>query len=276
MKKLLVSLSIASLLSVSSYAINAKERDHHGAQDRMAMKSLNLSAQQKQDIKQIRKETMQDLSVYKGERKQFRESMRDLMVSEIWNEAAVRAAIDEQMTAQLQSKLIKAKSKNKVFNQFNEQQKSQFIAKRWDKEKGKGDRKSKGAEKKVQRLTKVLALSVEQQAQLTAMMETNKTLRQANREQASSLRTQLANIVQAPDFDENTWLAIHSDNKQQKLDMTVTKAKARFDMLSVLNEEQREKFAKVMSKSKKGKMNKKNKMRKNSKRAGDKGRSSES
>jgi protein CpxP len=253
MKKLLLSLTVASLLSTSAFAINAKQKEHHGDHERAMMKSLSLSEQQKEDIKQIRKETMQDLSVYREEKKQFRDSMRAIMESDTWDEARVIAAIEQQMTLSLQSKLIQAKSKNKVFNQLNDEQKAKFIAK---SETNKGNKKAKNPDRKMQRLIKALSLDTEQQAQLSVMMEANKAQRSANKSQIEDVKLALRSIVQASEFDENAWLAVHADNKQQKLDMAVNKAKTRFDMLSVLSTEQRAKFAKIMKKNKKGKMKK--------------------
>lgn len=266
MKKLLISISIASVLYVNSYAINAKQDIHQHEQMPWAMKSLNLSAEQKQDIKQIHKETKQDLSVYREEQKQFRESMRQLMAADVWDEAAVRETIKAQMANQLQSKLIQAKSKNRVFQQFTEQQKTQIQTMRLEgKNSAKKNKKrhtentaAKMPDKRIQRITKALSLSSEQQAQLAKMMETNNTLRHANKEQMLVTRTKLVNIIQAPRFDEDTWLAIHADNEQQKLDMLLSKAKARFDMLSVLDSEQQKRFSKIMQKAKTQRMHKGN------------------
>lgn len=253
MKKLLLSLTLASLLSAGSYAVYAKERNH-GEHERALMASLSLTQQQKEDIKQIRKESKQDLSVYRAEQKQLRENMRSIMQASSWDEVAVTNAINEQMKLNLQSKLIEAKSKNKVFNQLSAEQQAQFIAAREDKRDKKDGKKHKSPGKKMQRIVKALDLNAEQQAKLTQMMVTNKTEKQANRAQAKIIKMQLAQIIQAKEFDEDAWLAIHANNRQQKLDMAVNKAKARFEMLSVLSAEQREKFEKIMKKAGKGKM----------------------
>jgi|GEM_PF-2160712 len=255
MKKLLLSLTMASLLGVSSYAVNAHERNH-GEHERALMASLSLTQEQKDDIKQIRKESQQDLSVYRAEQQQLRKSMREIMQASTWDEAAVTNAIEQQMKLNLQSKLIIAKGKNRVFNQLSTEQQAQFIAEREGKKGKKDGKKHRDPAKKLQRLIKKLDLNAEQQAKLTSMMATNKAQRMAIRAEESSLKAQLAEIVQAKEFDEDAWLAIHANNRRQKLDMAVNKAKARFEMLSVLSAEQREKFEKIMKKGKKGKMHK--------------------
>ena len=267
MKKLLLSLTIASLLSVSSYAMSAKDDQHQkrGDSERRLMSSLSLSDQQKQDIEQIRKESKQDMSVYRVEQQQIRENMRSIMQAGVWDEAAVTAAIEQQMTLGLQTRLIKAKSQNKVFNQLSSEQQAQFIAKRVDKMTEKHEKSGKMAkreDKKMARLVKALDLNAEQQASLSAMMQNNKEQRKANQALRESVRMQITELVQASEFDENAWLAIHDQNKPQALAMAVAKAKSRFDMLSILDVEQREKFSKIMQKSKKGKMNKKSDKRK--------------
>ncbi len=253
MKKLLLSLTMASLLGVSSYVVNAHERNH-GEHERALMASLSLTQQQKDDIKQIRKESQQDLSVYLAEQRQLRENMRAIMQVSIWDEAAVTNAIEQQMKLNLQSKLILAKGRNRVFNQLSTEQQAQFIAEREDKEGKNNGKKHKNPEKKIRRIVKALDLNAEQQAKLTAMMATNKAQKTANRAQKKMLKAQLAQIIQAEEFDEDAWLAIHADNSQQKLEMQVNKSKARFEMLNLLNAEQREKFEKIMKKTKKGRM----------------------
>lgn len=254
MKKLLISLTVASLLSTSAFAINAKQKERHGDAQRSVMASLSLSDQQKQDIKQIRKETRQDMNVYREENKQFRESMRSIMQATTWDEAEVSSLLEQHMTVNLQRKLIEAKAKNKVFNQLTDAQKAEFVA---NKASNKGNRKGKNPERKMQRLVKALKLDEQQQAQISEMMTANKAERLANKAQVEGVRSALKNLVQASEFDESAWLAIHAEHKQQKLDMMLNKTKSRFDMLAVLNEQQREKFSKMMRKNKKGKMNKK-------------------
>lgn len=257
MKKLLLSLTIASLLSVSAVAINAKEKGQRGDHERMAMHSLSLSAQQKEDMKQIHKEAKQDLSVYRAERQQNRESMRALMQSNVWDEVAVTAAIEQQMDLNLKTKLIQAKSKNKIFNQLTNEQQAQFIANQEEKKGKTKNLKRNNPEKKMKRLAKALELSDEQEAKIAAMMLSNKQQREANKAEFMSMKEQVKRIIQAKEFDESAWLAVHAQNKQQKLDMAVSKAKSRYDMLSVLSPEQKEKFAKIMKKAKKSKMHKK-------------------
>ena len=226
----------------------------------MMMRNLSLTSQQKDDIKQIRKETKQDLSVFAAEQALSRSSMRAIMQAEVWDEDAVRASIEQQMTLNLQRKLIQAKSKNKVFNQLSSEQQTIFIANddaksakgragQGNMKKGKHKRDS-SPEKRMQRLAKSLDLNAEQQAQLSKMMQSNMAQRAANQAFAQNDRAQLKSIIQAKEFDESAWLALHEQNKQEKLTMAISKAKSRFDMMSVLNTEQREKFAKIMQKSK--------------------------
>jgi Spy/CpxP family protein refolding chaperone len=247
MKKLLISLSVASLLSVSTYSINAHERDPHRDNQRELMASLSLSQQQKEDLKQIHLQTRQDLSIYRAQQKQFRDIMRTLMQEEIWNEMAVTNAIEQQMELTLQSRLIRAKSKNQVFNQLTAQQQTQLITSRHAR---KGDDRAKNPERQLLRLVNVLNLNSDQQAQLMVMMTNDKAQREANKAQIRSVKAELAGILHAKQFDESAWFAVNAQSKQQKLERAVNKAKSRFYMLSVLSTEQRENFNSIMKKSK--------------------------
>lgn len=253
MKKLLLSLTLASLLSAGSYAVYSKERNH-GDHEQAMVANLSLTQQQKEDIKQIRKESKQDLSIYRSEQQQLRENMRSIMQASTWDEVAITNAIEQQMRLNLQSKLIQAKSKHRVFKQLSAEQQAQFMAGRRDHKDKRENQKHKKPSKKMQHLSKALNLNDEQQAKLTEMMLANKAEKKANRAQHKIVKAQLAQIIQAKEFDEDAWLAIHADNRQQKLDMAVSRARARFEMISVLSVEQREKFKNIMKKARKGKM----------------------
>jgi protein CpxP len=254
MKKLLLSLTVASLLSVSAYSISAHEGKRHRDIEREIITNPSLTQQQKEDIKQIFKQTKQDLGIYRAEQEQVRTSMRALLQSGSWDQVAVTNAIEQQMQLTLQLQLIKAKSKNQVFNQLSAEQQAQFIANRDDK---KGTKRNGNPKRNIQRLAKALALNSDQQTQLTVMMTNDKARRATNKEQVKNIRAQLNAIIQAEEFDDSAWLAVHAQNKQQKLDMAVSKIKSRFDILSLLNAEQGEKFEKMMKKSEKGKRNNK-------------------
>ncbi|MFQ3205961.1 MAG: protein CpxP [Glaciecola sp.] len=254
MKKLLISLSAASLLSVSAYSINAHERDQHNDNQRELMANLSLTQHQKEYIQQIHLQTKQDLRIYHAEQRQFRDSMQTLMQADIWDEVAVTNAIEQQMELTLQSRLIRAKSKHKVFNQLTEEQQAQFITSRHARQSKKGNQRP---ERKMQRLVKALDLSSDQQAQLLVMTTSDKAQRTANKEQVKNVKVELANIVHAKQFDDNAWLAVHAQNKEQKLHMAVNKAKSRFDMLNILNAEQRDKFERIIKRSNNGNRNKK-------------------
>jgi Spy/CpxP family protein refolding chaperone len=254
MKKLLLSLTVASLLSVSAYSISAHEGKRHRDIEREIITSPSLTQQQKEDIKQIYKQTRQDLGIYRTEENQFRISMRAIMQSDSWDQVAVTNAIEQQMQITLQLQLIRAKSKNQVFNQLSAKQQAQFMANRDHK---KGKKRNANPERKMQRLVKALDLNSDQQTQLTVMMTNDKAQRVINKEQVKNVRAQLTGIIQAEEFDDSAWLAVHAQNKQKKLDMAVSKIQSRFDLLSLLNAEQGDKFEKMMKKPKKGKGSKK-------------------
>ncbi|MFT4731062.1 MAG: protein CpxP [Gammaproteobacteria bacterium] len=248
MKKLLISLSVASLLSVNAYSINARDRDQRNDNQHSLMASLSLTQQQKEDIKEIHLKTKQDLSIYRAEQKQFRDSMRVLMQSDIWDEVAITSAIEQKMELTLQSRLIRAKSKNKVFNRLTVEQQVQFITSRHAR---KSQKRAHNPQKKIQRLVKALDLNSNQQAQLMVIMTGDKAQRTANKDQVRSVKVELASILHAKQFDDSAWLAVHTQNKQQKLNMAVNKAKSRFDIFSILTPEQRDKFDKLIKKPKK-------------------------
>jgi protein CpxP len=270
MKKLLLSISIAALVSTSALSF-AKSNDDMNEHPPRLMKELNLSDQQKADIKQIRDEAKQDASIYKTEVKAFRQSMRALLESGEWDEQQVRNLIEGNENAAKQLKLINAQSKNRVYNALSADQKSLMLQKRAEKQaergvnndqEGKKPRKQKRKGKtglaglKLEKLSKRLDLSEEQQSQVAALIDQAKAQRELDKEDRQANRNTLKSIIQAPEFDESAWTTFYDNTSEGHVERALAKTKLRFDLLSVLNVEQKQKFKAMMKKKMKNKKRK--------------------
>ncbi|MBF7073795.1 Spy/CpxP family protein refolding chaperone [Glaciecola sp. MH2013] len=260
MKKLFVKATIVGILSTSALAASIAvaqplhERDNKQYEMRKSvMSELALTSQQKADIKQIRSEAKQDASIYRTEQQEFRKAIKVILNSGQWDEAQVRSLIEENAESAKQLKLLKAKTKSRVFNVLNAEQKALMASKQAEKQSKGKKRRAKGRLPNIERLSKRLALNEAQQAQLASLLDTAKAEREANKARKEEDRATLKGIIQAVEFDEEAWLAFYSENHQDHTERALAKTKMRFDMLSVLNEEQKEKFKKMMRKGKKAK-----------------------
>jgi protein CpxP len=200
--------------------------------------------------------------------------MRALLESGEWDEQQVRNLIEGNENAAKQLKLIKAQSKNRVYNALSADQKSLMLQKRAEKQAERGERgvnrdqegkkprkqKRKGktglAGLKLEKLSKRLDLSEEQQAQVAALIDQAKAQRELDKEDRQANRDTLKSIIQAPEFDESAWTTFYDSTSEGHVERALAKTKLRFDLLSVLNIEQKQKFKAMMKKKMKNKKRK--------------------
>jgi protein CpxP len=253
MKKLLISATITALLASSAMSF-AKGPREEGELSKRMMAELSLTPEQKSDLRQIKKEARQDSSIYRAERTQFKDEMRTLMQMETWDEAAVSALIEERMDSGLPLKLIQAKAKNQSYNVMTTEQKEMLAEKRAEKMAKRAAKQansnSERSDKRLDKMAKRLDLSEQQKLAIGEIFAANKALRDTDKAEMQGKKEALSAIIQAPTFDEDAWLAFHAENKEAKLQKALLRAKSHFDILSLLNAEQKEEFTKMMKKEK--------------------------
>ncbi len=253
MKKLLISATITALLASSAMSFAKGPRDE-GEMSKRMMAELNLSSEQKSDLRQIRKEAKQDSSVYRAEMSAYKDEMRTLMQMETWDEAAVKALIEERVDSGLPLKLIGAKAKNKSYNVMTTEQKTKLAEKRAEKMVKRASNKANSdgdrGTKRLDKMAKRLDLTDDQKLAIGAIFAENKAFREANKAEMKGERETLKAIIQAPEFDEEAWLAFHAENKQATVEKALARAKSNYQILSLLDDDQKQKFAKMMKKAK--------------------------
>ena len=253
MKKLLISATITALLATSAMSF-AKGPREGGELSKRMMAELNLTPEQKSDLRQIKKEARQDSGIYRAEMSAYKDEMRTLMQMETWDETAVRALIEERMDGGLPLKLIGAKAKSQSYNVMTSEQKTMLAEKRAQKLAKRGTKMAKSdgnkGAKRLDKMAKRLDLSEQQKLAIGEIFAENKARRAANKADMKAKGETLRSIIQAPVFDEDAWLTFHAENKEAHLEKALLKAKSQFDILSLLNDEQKQKFAKMMKKAK--------------------------
>jgi Spy/CpxP family protein refolding chaperone len=260
MKKQL--LTIATLACFTLAGTPAVAKPGHNENPMRQFAKLDLSSEQKQEMKAIFKATRENNSVYIGEKKEIQNQMQDLMKMPAWDQANAETIIRSQFQQSTAISLNRAKARSEVYNLLNDEQKTTLalredkksthkrLRKADQKKDKKSKRKGKGQKMKLDRITKALSLSDEQVEQFKTIEANAKQQMIALKAQSKTTRDSMKTIIQSPSFDENAWLENENNALDTKVNARLIKTKAHYDRISLLNDEQKQQFSKIMKKMK--------------------------
>lgn len=251
MKKQLLTITTLAFISFTSMPVFAHFGQHENPMRSFA--KLNLSDEQKQEIKAIYKATRENNNVYAGEKKEFMIQMQDLMNMPSWDQATAENIIRSQLEQNQNIALNRAKARNQVYNLLSDEQKSALALKAEERaNKGranKGDTykgKGKGRKMGAARLSRALTLSEAQIEQFKAIDADTKQQIMGLKEQSKAHHESMKAIIQSSTFDESAWFAHQSDALNDKVAIKLIKIKAHYDRAALLSDEQKQKFTKIM------------------------------
>ena len=108
------------------------------------LSELSLTNTQKQDIRQILKQTREDRGLFNTDEKSLRTDLRSLVHSSEWDQAAIESAITQRQALMQEKALQRASNKHQVWNLLTETQQAEFVA-QLESRKTKGEKtRSKG------------------------------------------------------------------------------------------------------------------------------------
>jgi Spy/CpxP family protein refolding chaperone len=200
---------------------------------------LALTDEQKQDIELILRQTRGNNMALRADKNLKREQLSALMSLAQWDDALAQQLVEEQEASKVQAQLNRALARNKAYQVLTDEQKAklgQSIAQGDRSGKAKRSKKDKGEK----RMAKVLGLSDAQKAELTTMRETWRVQNESLRAQIKEYRSAERALIHSENFDEQAWLALNQSIQPTLQALQVNQLHARFDMQSVLDDEQLE------------------------------------
>ncbi|WP_395340123.1 Spy/CpxP family protein refolding chaperone [Ningiella sp. W23] len=240
---ILSSISLVNAQSVGNSHFAAQADASQMQQKRSAKRmfaKLDLSETQKQDIAAIFQQLAQDNSVYRGEKKALREQMQALMQLETWDAALAEDLVTQRVQQSAGVQLNMAKARNQAFNVLNEEQQVEFLQ-RLDKRA----EKEKKRPREFDRLAKVLHLTDEQASEIDLIKESAEQANTGFVDALQDFRQAERDIVFSDSFDEDAWLALQTSVEATKISAGLNNASAKFEMLSVLDEKQRDRLQQI-------------------------------
>lgn len=259
-KKILSALSIVCIgLTLSTHVLADRDAQSRHDFKRLMLsdvrlfKKLSLSDEQRDQLKEIVKQTKQDNSVFAGEKDEIRQQMQDLMKLSSWDEVTARAIIQSQIQQSSQIELNRAKAKHAMYQVLNAEQQLELANLRdnvREKRANKQDKLDAKKNRKNKRITKALDLTPEQVTQWNDLRAQAKEKLSVNKDAAQAHKQAIRSIIQATSFDESAWLALQASFEEQRIEKRLIMAKLMFDNLAMLDDQQKNKLNKIVKKMK--------------------------
>jgi len=268
MKNQLLTIAALACITVAGSAmVIAKPTSHEDSQSAKQFRSfaqLNLSDQQKQDMRAIFKTTRENNSVYAGEKKEIMTQMQSLMNLPAWEQDTAETIIRSQIQQSQNIALNRAKARNQAYNLLSDEQKNNLAemdvkyahkklsstsrVKHNGDDSKKFNRTGNAGKISMARFEKALQLSDSQVAQFRAIKANAKQQLIGLKQQGEDHQQMMKLIVQSPSFDENAWITARNAGIQDMISYKLIKTKAQYDRVSLLSDEQKQKFSKMFNK----------------------------
>lgn len=243
----LLAVTCLSLASIPATMAKPHAGDHHLAKH--LFKDLDLSQQQKQDIKTILQQTRSENQVYTGNKDTFKAQMTTLLNMPTWDATLATQILSSQEPDRALMDLNRAKSKHQVFQLLTSEQQAIVLAKFEDREERADKNKSK-RKKMAKRISRKLDLSDEQKSQLKAIKTASKEKMEALKPQMQAFKNAERAIIHASTFDEDAWLSLHQEYAPTMLQIALIKAEEKYNKGAVLSDEQKALAEKIRNKMK--------------------------
>lgn len=234
-KQLAIMTTLACFAFASIPAAMAKPSHGNPKDDLRILKQLDLSVQQKQDIKTLIQQSRADNKVVRSDTDSFKAQMDTLMNMPIWDETMAKQLISEQITQSQQIRLNRAKTKHQIFTLLTAEQQNALQEKMTNKDK----KSRKGKKKMEKRMAKKLDLSDAQKEQLSIIKDETKSQLSDLKAAGETFKQAERALIQSEVFDEEAWLALDESSIENMLAHRLIKTKAKYQQEALLTAEQK-------------------------------------
>lgn len=256
MKKIVtVATTLLFCLGTQSVLAQPQQDEHQREQLRSVMQELNLSDSQKEAIQTIRPQAKEGRSLFRGERDEAMELMRQGKQLDTWDEATARSLVESKITNRQAFELVNAQNKHAVFAVLTAEQQAQFNAIQAEKHADRDPlkRQEKRLSKLLRMANKVDATD-DQISQLTDIHNTAAASMQSYHSSVMAHKMSERALIQADEFDTDAWQALQDEFAPTAIEIGVARAKTKFDIKQVFTAEQQKQLRKM-----KQRMDKRNK-----------------
>lgn len=252
-------LAITLSLAISSVAIaNPDQRpdSHQHNPIRQILSQLDLSTEQRQDVKQLLRQSRADTNLIAADLQSVKSDLHRLIHTTDWNQAAVETALlqNQQTLASLGHQ--KASTMHQIWLLLSDQQKAQFSQLVDSKDSRMGDRGDKKSRHKnlepgqigAPKLFESLDLSEDQRAAIKSIRQKN--LSSESNQALVNFREAERALIASGNFNDDSYQALQAEYQAAHLQHALAMAKTRHEIWNVLTPEQQAKAPEKMSRRK--------------------------
>jgi protein CpxP len=265
-KTTLTPIALCLTLAMAS-PVMAKQGNHQKHDGmRQILSELSLTEPQKQDIRQILKQSREDRGLFSRDAKSLRTELRSLVQTTEWDQTAIESAITQRQALMQQKALQRVTNKNQVWNLLTETQKVEFVTlfdmlktehetrkAKFEEMKAEGQRRGKRRGQRLERL----GLTEKQLAAIKLIKAEAKSNAKTTKAKLKTFKQTERALVQSARFNPETWNTLSNKYQADFLATAVLRAKTRHDIWKLLTSDQQAQAVEV--KSKKGQQGKKGK-----------------
>lgn len=238
MFKRVVLTAAVALTIVAVSASHAQQGPKH--QLKKILKELDLSDEQKQEVRELMQQGRANMSVYKSDLVSLMQELKGYIQSSEWNEDNALSAIQQRQDLKNQAGYQKALAKQQLWQILDETQQAEFETLMEEGVLG-GKGKHKDAFKRI-------GLSDEQKAQIEAIRTSAQTSSEEIKASVQAFKIAEQNLIKTGELSEANWQALADQYQTSFEQLALTKAYARHQMWNVLDDEQQQTVEERMSK----------------------------
>lgn len=233
------------LLSASvSIGVTAGPRHHEAEQLKTVLQQLDLTRDQKQDIRQAFRQGKQDMRLYKEDMRQIHQQMKSHIQSDQWQPDAVASVIAQRAGLMGQLTLNRAQQKHHVWHLLSDHQQQKFFELIEDKQRI--PREFGGFER-----LRSLDLTDEQQQQLDEITAQIDITKQEVKTNLQTMKEAERALVMADEFDQQAWQTAFNQQQVVMMEVALNLAHARHQIWNLLSDEQKSQLGESMKQHRK-------------------------
>lgn len=250
-KSLITTTLLASSLGFIAVNANAQEFEgsrNQGQQIKRLLRGLDLSVEQRQDIKQIIRETRQEAKLFREDIKLAKQEVKHIVQQPDFDEQAALSAIAASSDVKAQLGQQRAETKHSIWLLLTEEQQQQWQER--IENKRQREPREFNADRQV-RFFERLEFTDAQIEQATEIRQQAAESRQALNSSRQAFKQAEFDLITADEFSPEAWQALHAQYVDDFNQGQLITLQTRNQMFNLMTEEQRQKAQRL--KKRKGK-----------------------
>ncbi len=242
MKTILRLLPIIACLSAPGLVM-AK---HHEAPLKEVLSQLDLSVQQRNDMRTLMKQSREQARIYKQDVKNIQGQIQEQIQAPQFDKATVQSLIEQRQKLQSEVALLNAQNRHQMWQQLSTEQQQKFN--QLMESKGNDRTKQADRQRNPMRMLAALDLSDEQESQFQQWLAEEKPKNQALHQQLKAFKRAEKELIQQSEFDPQAWQAIDQQQKSVQAQLALNHSETRNRIWNALSETQQQKLQKLTHK----------------------------